>query len=50
MYVQHIFVYCHYVDYSGGHTVNCKRKHCIALCGELDFEEANGHVLRETAD
>ena len=46
MYVQNVFVYCHYVAYSGEDTVNCKTKHCIALCGE----EANGPVLRETAD
>jgi hypothetical protein len=50
MYLQHVFVYCHYVVYSGEDTVNCKRKHCIALCGELDFEEVNGPVLRKTAE
>jgi len=50
MYVQHVFVCCHYVAYSAEDTVNCKRNHCIALCGELDLEEANGPVLRGTAD
>jgi len=46
MYVQHVFVYCHYLAYSGEDTVSCKRMRCIALCGELDLEKAYGLVLR----
>jgi hypothetical protein len=44
-YVQHVLVYCHYLAYSGEDTVSCMRMHCIAQCGELDLEEANGPLL-----